>query len=86
MLSFHSYGDTIQGNKGKRVNWREVQHCTDIPRSWCDLSNETRDEEQGYHARVRTVGRKEWVVTHRRFDPKLDSKLDERSDEQTTSK
>uniref|UniRef100_A0A3P8WYY6 Fibronectin type-III domain-containing protein n=1 Tax=Cynoglossus semilaevis TaxID=244447 RepID=A0A3P8WYY6_CYNSE len=54
-VQYAIYGDTIQGNKGKRVNWREVQHCTDIPRSWCDLSNETRDEEQGYHARVRTL-------------------------------
>uniref|UniRef100_A0A3Q1G754 Uncharacterized LOC110968206 n=1 Tax=Acanthochromis polyacanthus TaxID=80966 RepID=A0A3Q1G754_9TELE len=66
----------IKGSKGRRVNWRAVKKCTEIVRTWCDLSNETWDLEQGYHARVRAVGRKsssKWAVTRRRFDPKLDT-------------
>lgn len=59
------------------MRWRAVQRCTEIVQSWCDLSNETRDLEQGYYARVRAVSRKaysRWVMTQKRFDPKSDSK------------
>ncbi|XP_034018254.1 uncharacterized protein LOC117503173 isoform X2 [Thalassophryne amazonica] len=70
----YSYGDT----KGTRINWRVVRHCRDIPRSWCDLTNETWDLEEGYYARVRAIGRRaysKWVLTQRRFDPILDTTL-----------
>lgn len=72
-----SYGDTIDTGTGRRVNWRPVWHCTETAQSWCDLTEETWDVEQGYHGRVRAVGRKassKWAVTWRRFDPKSDSK------------
>ncbi|XP_051792987.1 LOW QUALITY PROTEIN: interleukin-20 receptor subunit alpha [Acanthochromis polyacanthus] len=75
-VEYAIYGDSIKGSKGRRVNWRAVKKCTEIVRTWCDLSNETWDLEQGYHARVRAVGRKsssKWAVTRRRFDPKLDT-------------
>lgn len=74
---FPSYGDSVESSKGKRVRWRTVRQCTKIVRNWCDLSNETWDQEQGYYARVHAVGRRassKWVVTIRRFDPKSDSK------------
>uniref|UniRef100_A0A3P8TMW9 Interleukin 20 receptor, alpha n=1 Tax=Amphiprion percula TaxID=161767 RepID=A0A3P8TMW9_AMPPE len=75
-VEYAIYGDSIKGSKGRRVNWRAVKKCTEIRRTWCDLSNEMWDLEQGYHARVRAVGRKsssKWTVTRRRFDPKLDT-------------
>ncbi|XP_041660745.1 interleukin-20 receptor subunit alpha [Cheilinus undulatus] len=75
-VQYAIYGDSVEGSKGKRVNWRTVRHCTEIVRHWCDLSNETGDLEQGYHARVRAVHRKassKWATTRRRFDPKLDT-------------
>ncbi|XP_023140763.1 interleukin-20 receptor subunit alpha [Amphiprion ocellaris] len=75
-VEYAIYGDSIKGSKGRRVNWRAVKKCTEIVRTWCDLSNEMCDLEQGYHARVRAVGRKsssKWTVTRRRFDPKLDT-------------
>lgn len=75
-VEYAIYGDSIKGNKGRRVNWRAVKKCTEIVRTWCDLSRETWDLEQGYHARVRAVGNKsssKWAVTRRRFDPKLDT-------------
>ncbi|XP_044024284.1 interleukin-20 receptor subunit alpha isoform X2 [Siniperca chuatsi] len=53
-----------------------VRQCTKIMRSWCDLSNETRDLEQGYYARVRAASRtasSTWALTGRRFDPILDT-------------
>lgn len=74
-VQYTIYGDSVEGSKGK-VNWREVRQCTRIARSWCDLSNETMDLEQGYYARVRAVSRKassKWTVTPRRFDPKTDT-------------
>ncbi len=61
----------------RRLRWRPVRGCTEIMRSWCDLSNETWDLEQLYYARVRAVRRgasSKWVFTQR-FDPMLDSKL-----------
>ncbi|XP_060946929.1 interleukin-20 receptor subunit alpha [Limanda limanda] len=77
-VQYAIYGDSVEGSKGRRANWRAVRQCTDTVRSWCDLSNETRDEEQGYYARVRAVGRRapsKWTMTLRRFDPKLDTSL-----------
>lgn len=74
---FHRYGESTEASKGKRGHWRAVQHCTNIVRTWCDLSLETWDEEKGYLARVRALGRKsssKWTLTKRRFDPKWDSK------------
>lgn len=76
LFLLYSYGDSVADDKGRRVRWRAVQRCTEVVQSWCDLSNETWDLEQGYYARVRAVSRKaysRWVLT-RRFDPKSDSK------------
>ncbi|XP_074471991.1 interleukin-20 receptor subunit alpha [Sebastes fasciatus] len=75
-VQYAIYGDSVAGSKGKRVNWRTVRHCTEMARSWCDLSDETWDLEQGYHARVRAVSQREfskWALTRRRFDPKTDT-------------
>ncbi|KAM7395598.1 hypothetical protein PAMA_007052 [Pampus argenteus] len=75
-VQYAIYGDSVEGSKGRRVNWRAVRHCTEIVRSWCDLTNETWDLEQGYYAKVRAVGMRatsKWAVTPRRFDPKSDT-------------
>lgn len=63
-------------DKRRLVHWRAVQRCTKIAQSWCDLSNQTRDLEQAYYARVRAESKKAWSrwVLTRRFDPKSDSK------------
>lgn len=76
-LSSPSYGDSVEGSKGSRENWRAVRRCTKIVRSRCDLSDETWDPEEGYYARVRAVSRRAvsaWALTRWRFDPKTDSK------------
>lgn len=73
---FHSYGAPIKNAEGKSEIWRPVQECRKITRTWCDLSNETKAEEQGYFARVRAIGPQSsstWAVTPR-FDPKSESK------------
>ncbi|KAM4522154.1 interleukin-20 receptor subunit alpha [Odontesthes bonariensis] len=75
-VQYAIYGDSIEGRKGRQVHWRAVQQCTDIVRTWCDLSAETWDLEQGYYARVRAVGGRassKWALTQRRFDPKSDT-------------
>ncbi|XP_026175163.1 interleukin-20 receptor subunit alpha [Mastacembelus armatus] len=75
-VQYAIYGDSMDSSKGTRINWRGVRHCTEIVRNWCDLSNETWDQEQGYHARVRAMSRRassKWALTQRRFDPKLDT-------------
>uniref|UniRef100_UPI0037E7F72F interleukin-20 receptor subunit alpha n=1 Tax=Semicossyphus pulcher TaxID=241346 RepID=UPI0037E7F72F len=75
-VQYAIYGDSVEGSRGKRVHWRAVRHCTEIVRCWCDLSNETRDLGEGYHARVRAVSSRaysKWASTRRRFDPKLDT-------------
>lgn len=67
----------IYGDKEKRV-WRSVLHCTDITRTWCDLSEETSDLEHAYYAKVRAVSRKgnsEWVWTQKRFYPKIETEF-----------
>lgn len=68
------YGDS----KDNRVHWRVVQRCSEITRTRCDLSEETSDLEHGYYAKVRAVSRKgnsKWVMTQRRFDPKIDTEF-----------
>lgn len=75
-VQYAIYGDSVEGSKGRRVQWRPVRRCTEIVRSWCDLSNETWDLEHGYYARVRAVSRRassKWALTGRRFDPKTDT-------------
>uniref|UniRef100_A0A3B4F6Y0 Interleukin-20 receptor subunit alpha-like n=1 Tax=Pundamilia nyererei TaxID=303518 RepID=A0A3B4F6Y0_9CICH len=82
-VQYAIYGDRIQGKKGKRVNWKAVQHCTKIVRTWCDLTSEMWDENQGYYAKVRAVERgasskwasSKWAFTPRRFEPKTDTTL-----------
>lgn len=77
LLVSPSYGDSVANTKGTQVHWRKVQQCTKIVQTWCDLSNELWDLEQGYYARVRAVSRRSssiWTLT-RRFDPKSDSKF-----------
>lgn len=75
-VQYAIYGDSVEGSKGRRLHWRLVQRCTEIIRTWCDLSNETWDLEQGYYARVRAVSSRrassKWVSTLR-FDPKSDT-------------
>ncbi|XP_028296136.1 interleukin-20 receptor subunit alpha isoform X2 [Gouania willdenowi] len=76
IVEYAIYGDSTEGNKGRRVHWRPVPQCTKIVQTWCDLSKETEDEEQGYYARVRSVHRKtfsKWTLTQRRFDPKSET-------------
>lgn len=75
-VEYAIYGNTTEVSKGKRERWRAVHHCTNIVRTWCDLSAETWAEEEGYYARVRALGRKsssKWTVTKKRFDPKWDT-------------
>ncbi|XP_042371344.1 interleukin-20 receptor subunit alpha-like, partial [Plectropomus leopardus] len=70
------YGDSVEGSRGRRVQWRAVRRCTEIVRSWCDLSNETWDLEHGYYGRVRAVSQRassKWALTGSRFDPKTDT-------------
>lgn len=77
-VQYAIYGDRIQGKKGKRVNWKAVQHCTEIVRTWCDLTSEMWDEKQSYYAKVRAVERgasSKWAITSRRFEPKIDTTL-----------
>lgn len=67
------YGDSLEG----RAHWKLVPHCTDITRTWCDLSEETSDLEQGYYVKVRAVSRKnhsEWVWSHE-FSPKINTEF-----------
>lgn len=74
-VEYAVYGDSIETRKGRRVRWRPVRQCTDVIRTWCDLTTETWDLEHGYHARVRATRRRsfsKWAVT-RRFDPKSDT-------------
>ncbi|XP_059212501.1 interleukin-20 receptor subunit alpha [Centropristis striata] len=75
-VQYAIYGDSVEGIKGRRVHWRAVRRCTEIVRSWCDLSKETWDLEHGYYGRVRAVSRRtssKWALTRRRFDPKTDT-------------
>lgn len=61
-------------------HWRPVRRCTEIVQSWCDLSSETGDLEEGYYAQVCAVSRNaSGCVRTQRFDPKLDSKKQQRA-------
>nr|XP_046228374.1 interleukin-20 receptor subunit alpha [Scatophagus argus] len=74
-VQYAIYGDGVENGKGRRANWRAVWRCTEIMRTWCDLSNETWDLEHGYVARVRAVSKRassKWALTIR-FDPKRDT-------------
>lgn len=73
-----SYGDSVVTPGGRKVNWKAVRRCTGITRHGCDLSDETRDLEHEYLARVRATTRtgfSAWATTRRRFHPKADSKF-----------
>ncbi|XP_054900300.1 interleukin-20 receptor subunit alpha [Poeciliopsis prolifica] len=75
-VQYAIYGNTREVRKGKRETWRSVDQCTNIVRTWCDLSAETWDEEERYFARVRALGRKsssKWTETNKRFDPKSET-------------
>ncbi|XP_068433418.1 interleukin-20 receptor subunit alpha [Clinocottus analis] len=75
-VEYAIYGDSVKGSRGLKVNWRPVPRCAKIVRSWCDLSNETWDEKEGYHARVRAVSQRAvsaWANTRKRFDPWTDT-------------
>ncbi|KAJ0060945.1 hypothetical protein NL108_001814 [Boleophthalmus pectinirostris] len=68
------YGDSLD----RRAHWRLVHHCTEISRTWCDLSVETSDLEHGYFAKVRALSQKKhskWVETPSRFDPKIETEF-----------
>ncbi|XP_077367501.1 interleukin-20 receptor subunit alpha [Festucalex cinctus] len=73
-VEFAFYGDSVGGSQG---NWRPVPWCRETEATWCDLTRETWDAEQGYYGRVRAVGSapSEWVRTHMRFVPKLDTRF-----------
>ncbi|XP_054618561.1 interleukin-20 receptor subunit alpha [Dunckerocampus dactyliophorus] len=76
-VQYAFYGDSVEGSKGRRVNWRPVQKCKEIAETWCDLTRETWDVQQSYHGRVRSaVGSKafsKWALTQGRFNPKYDT-------------
>ncbi|XP_027896493.1 interleukin-20 receptor subunit alpha [Xiphophorus couchianus] len=77
-VQYAIYGNPREVRKGKREHWRAVDQCTKIIRTWCDLSAETRDEEERYYARVRALGRNsssKWTETNKRFDPKSETIL-----------
>ncbi|KAM8832963.1 interleukin-20 receptor subunit alpha [Spinachia spinachia] len=67
-VQYAIYGDRVKP-------WRAVPRCTGIARNWCDLTDETRDLEDEYFARVRAASRTQsspWAAT-RRFHPKADT-------------
>nr|XP_057913040.1 interleukin-20 receptor subunit alpha [Doryrhamphus excisus] len=76
-VQYAFYGDSVEGSKGRRVNWRPVQKCKEIAETWCDLTRETWDVGQSYHGRVRSAVGSEafskWAVTRGRFNPKYDT-------------
>uniref|UniRef100_A0A8C7TDD7 Interleukin 20 receptor, alpha n=1 Tax=Oncorhynchus mykiss TaxID=8022 RepID=A0A8C7TDD7_ONCMY len=69
------YGDRMDGG-ARRVRWRLKKKCRDIPQTWCDLSNETTDLDEGYFARVKALGKNgssKWTLTEKSFEPKADT-------------
>ncbi|RVE56119.1 hypothetical protein OJAV_G00232920 [Oryzias javanicus] len=75
-VQYAIYGETVE--EGKQLNWREVRHCTAIARTWCDLSAQTSNLDDGYFARVRSVVSRtssKWTVLRRRFDPREETSL-----------
>ncbi|XP_046878011.1 interleukin-20 receptor subunit alpha isoform X2 [Hypomesus transpacificus] len=76
-VDYAIYGDKEEGG-GKRLRWRVARLCRDIAKTWCDLTNETSDLEEGYFARVKATATNtssKWTITPRRFDPKHDTVL-----------
>ncbi|KAF6735923.1 Interleukin-20 receptor subunit alpha [Oryzias melastigma] len=70
-VQYAIYGETVE--EEKQLKWREVRQCTAIVRTWCDLSAQTSDLEEGYFARVRSMVSRmssKWTVLRSRFDPK----------------
>ncbi|XP_069090604.1 interleukin-20 receptor subunit alpha-like isoform X2 [Pleurodeles waltl] len=61
------------------AEWQYKLECTDINRTWCDLTNETYDYEEQYYARVMATlnGSKcsKWTRTDR-FSPITNTKID----------
>ncbi|KAM6964881.1 interleukin-20 receptor subunit alpha, partial [Aplochiton taeniatus] len=55
-VQYAIYGDRVPGGGG-RVRWRGTPRCRDTVLTWCDLSNETADLEEGYFARVKALGK-----------------------------
>nr|XP_040016434.1 interleukin-20 receptor subunit alpha [Gasterosteus aculeatus aculeatus] len=75
-VEYAIYGDSVVTPGGRKVNWKAVRRCTGITRHGCDLSDETRDLEHEYLARVRATTRtgfSAWATTRRRFHPKADT-------------
>ncbi|XP_036405307.1 interleukin-20 receptor subunit alpha [Megalops cyprinoides] len=72
-VQYAIYGD---GEKDReRVVWRTMKQCMDVVQTSCDLSNETRNLDDQYYARVRVTGPNEvskWATTAK-FFPKLDT-------------
>ncbi|XP_055728829.1 uncharacterized protein LOC129817520 [Salvelinus fontinalis] len=74
-VEYAIYGDRMDSG-ATHVRWRVKKQCRDIPQTWCDLSNETTDLDEGYFARVKAVGTNlssKWAFTEKRFDPKADT-------------
>ncbi|MGH0134283.1 UNVERIFIED_CONTAM: hypothetical protein FKN15_009539 [Acipenser sinensis] len=70
MVSEFSYG-------GEEDVWHDQKQCTNITRTWCDLSKETSDLDEEYYARVKAVLNdisSNWTESTR-FHPKLDTKI-----------
>ncbi|KAK6489798.1 interleukin-20 receptor subunit alpha-like [Huso huso] len=62
---------------GEKDVWHDQKQCTNITRTWCDLSKETSDLDEGYYARVKAVLNdisSNWTESTR-FDPKLHTKI-----------
>uniref|UniRef100_A0A3P9LN56 Fibronectin type-III domain-containing protein n=1 Tax=Oryzias latipes TaxID=8090 RepID=A0A3P9LN56_ORYLA len=75
-VQYAIYGESVDG--GNQLKWMAVRQCTAIVRTWCDLSAQTSDLDDGYYARVRSVVRKKsskWTGLQRRFDPKEETRL-----------
>ncbi|XP_033859879.3 interleukin-20 receptor subunit alpha-like [Acipenser ruthenus] len=62
---------------GEKDVWHDQKQCTNITRTWCDLSKETSDLDEEYYARVKAVLNdisSNWTESTR-FDPKLHTKI-----------
>uniref|UniRef100_A0AAZ1Y4G2 Fibronectin type-III domain-containing protein n=1 Tax=Oreochromis aureus TaxID=47969 RepID=A0AAZ1Y4G2_OREAU len=69
---------TVQYAIPKGIYWQKKKHCTEIVRTWCDLTSEMWAADEGYFAKVRAVERgvsSKWAFTPRRFDPKTETTL-----------
>nr|ACN11305.1 Interleukin-20 receptor alpha chain precursor [Salmo salar] len=74
-VEYAIYGDRMDGG-ARRVRWRVKKQCRNIPQTWCDLSNETTDLDEGYFARVKALGKNrssKWTLTEKSFEPKADT-------------